>query len=176
MALVYSRATESPSLPAGILGLVLLLGCRQDSAPTPPATQPPDQAATEAGDDKIQRFEAWRQQPKRAEGLICHGFLSGSWFHPDGLTHYFVSELMSYDIGATDGQRLETCAATREVAAQFRTRILGLIDKWPRAPAVNEEFAELHLSLDANTAETALQAFLDHRRRDTVRIHRLWVQ
>lgn len=160
---------------ACLLALTLLAGCGTDTPPpaTDPATDPrPSDAGTT---DKIGRFSQWRKEPVAPAVVTCHGFLTASWFHPDGLMHYFVSELLSYDIPREDAERFQTCEATERHAKIFRTRVRELVAQWPDGPTVGSKFGERYITLDGNKAESQLQAFLDHRRSDKVRIHRLWI-
>ena len=158
-----------------LFAAILLVGCAPDTptaVPDPATGQGP---AADAPDDKIGRFARWRAQPPAPVAVTCHGFFTASWFHPDGLMHYFVSELVTFDIAPADAAKFATCEATQRHLAMFQTRVRELVAKWPQGPEVDEQFGERHVTLDSDQGEAQLQAFLDHRRSDKVRVHRLWL-
>jgi hypothetical protein len=162
--------------PAWGLTLSLLVSCGQGPSPSQtnsPGSPEPSKTVTPG---KIERFEQWRTKPTSPSLITCHGFLTATWFHPDGLVHYFVSELLSYDIPKADAGRFRDCAATEKYAETFRIRVRELVARWPQGPKVDKTFGERHFSLNSDEAETQLLVFLDHRRRDTIKIHRLWLQ
>ena len=176
MTIYQSSVTTHLRAPAWALTLSLLASCGQDPAPSQAnsAGNPEPSNMTKQG--KIERFEQWRAKPSTPSFISCHGFLTATWFHPDGLVHYFVSELLSYDIPKGDADRFNTCPATEEYAKTFRARVRELVARWPQGPKVGKTFGEKHFSLNSDQAEAQLQTFLDHRRRDTIKIHRLWLQ
>ncbi|MEE2886959.1 MAG: hypothetical protein VX951_05960 [Planctomycetota bacterium] len=175
MTTVRPRPLEALQGASYLLALVLLAGCGTDTPPRETESSSGPKAADPDTSDKIERFSKWRKKPAAPVAVTCHGFLTGSWFHPDGLMHYFVSELLSYDIPLTDAERFQTCEASERHAKIFRTRVRELVTQWPEGPTVGSKFGEQHLTLDGNRAESQLQEFLDHRRSDKVRIHRLWI-
>ena len=168
-----------PVLSRGVRRLLaasLLVGCAPDApapGPDPVSQQAP---AADTPNDKIGRFARWREQRPAPAAVPCHGFFTASWFHPDGLMHYFVSELVTFDIAPADAPKFATCEATQRHLAMFQTRVRELVAKWPQGPEVDEQFGERHVTLDSDQGEARLRAFLDHRRSDKVRVHRLWLR